>query len=223
MPEITDVAKRFAKDISDWASDDGKQRIRAHRMTILRDDGPYRHLRFASPDSGSYWFDLITWPGCLTIHGDMETFTFARSEDMFGFFRGSAYHGQINPQYWAEKLRAPRPQDVQVYSSDLFRECVMAEAKEAEADWPGLTDAVEEHFFSIYAEVNTEHEAAALEGLNSFEFHDKAAGETFTFTDTWEWHLRDWSYQYLWCCHAIVWAVAQYDKQKAPVAVGSNA
>ncbi|MBM0203233.1 hypothetical protein JNW90_09015 [Micromonospora sp. STR1s_5] len=30
-------------------------------------------------------------------------------------------------------------------------------------------------------------------------------------SDTFEWDLTDWDWQYLWCCHAIVSAVALYD------------
>jgi hypothetical protein len=73
-----------------------------HEMTILHNDGLYRHLRFKKPGTRFYWFDLITWPGYLTIAGDMGTFTFERTEDMLTFFRGA---GDINPQYWSEKIR----------------------------------------------------------------------------------------------------------------------
>lgn len=37
----------------------------------------------------------------------------------------------------------------------------------------------------------------------------------FTFTDTWEWDLRDWDWQYLWCCHAIIFGIAQHDQRPA--------
>ena len=50
--------------------------VRGHAMTILRDDGVHRHLRFKKPGSGTYWFDLITWPGTLCIDGDMGTYVF---------------------------------------------------------------------------------------------------------------------------------------------------
>ena len=51
--------ERFAKDTA------------THAMTILRDDGLYRHLRFKRPNTSSYYFDIITWPGYLAITGDM--------------------------------------------------------------------------------------------------------------------------------------------------------
>jgi hypothetical protein len=33
-------------------------------------------------------FDVVTWPGHLSISGDMGCFVFTRVDDMFTFFRG---------------------------------------------------------------------------------------------------------------------------------------
>lgn len=110
------AAEAFARDAAD------------HELTVLHDDGLYRHLRFVrmvTEKDGSrkptsfYWFDLITWPGCLAINGDMEGYTFSRVTDMFEFFRGH----EPNPQYWAEKLRASS--SVKAYSEDVFRQHVL--------------------------------------------------------------------------------------------------
>jgi hypothetical protein len=40
----------------------------------------------------------------------------------------------------------------------------------------------------------------------------------FQFSDVWEWDLREWTHQFLWCCSAIPWAVAQYDAARAAAA-----
>lgn len=80
-----------------WFEDDTKD----HKMEVVRDDGLYRHLKFRGKD-GICWFDLVTWPHVLTIHGDCGTFVFTRIEDMFQFFRGPT----INPSYWSEKVVA---------------------------------------------------------------------------------------------------------------------
>jgi hypothetical protein len=37
--------------------------VKAHQMTILRDDGVYRHLRFAKPRTNNQRFDLVTTEG----------------------------------------------------------------------------------------------------------------------------------------------------------------
>lgn len=75
-----------------------------HRLEILRDDGVYRHLRMQQPGTSFYYYDIITWPGYLTVTGDMGTWTFSRTRDMFRFF--GAWDGQINTGYWSEKLEA---------------------------------------------------------------------------------------------------------------------
>jgi hypothetical protein len=149
-----------------------------HRMTVLHDDGLYRHLRFRAhhlcndaeyrPTSSFYWFDLITWPGALTINGDCGTFAFSRVTDMFEFFRSK--YG-INPQYWAEKVRGETR--VKSYSEDKFRALVADEVKEAAKDWPGLAEAVEKAFyhesFSWDVECDITHEDGARRALSEFE------------------------------------------------------
>jgi hypothetical protein len=243
----TDIAKRFAGDTA------------GHRMVVLHDDGLYRHIRFQhhvlSNDAeyrrghSIYWFDIIAWPGNLTINGDCGTFTFARELDMFEFFRGGSRWG-INPQYWAEKLRAPNPEGAKRYSEDEFRKQVAEEVAEAEASYPGLADAIENQFYGVYAEWNTEYEDGATRALEDFKFVPEGALckecsedgepvvlvrerpysdtltcphkwcgtklEPFRFTDTWEWDLTDWDWQYLWCCHAIQYGIAMYDAQRVP-------
>lgn len=235
------IEERFAKDTA------------AHLMTVLHDDGLYRHLRFRNhvlcndaenrPGTSAYWFDLVTWPGALTINGDCGTFTFSRLDDMFEFFRGS----YVNPQYWDEKVRAADRSGTTVYSVDVFRQQVADEIKEAEADWPGLADAVAERIFGGLAAWNVETEADARSALDQFEYlpadlpctqceDQKMAltrvkgldvvmcpecdtrGTPFTFTDTWEWDLHNYHWQFLWCCHAIQWGIGLYDDSKAVAA-----
>lgn len=173
MPDNTtmsNIAERFARDIGGWTSDDGKRTIRAHEMTVLHDDGLYRHIRFCSPDCNFYWFDLITWPGHLTVNGDCGTFTFSRVEDMFGFFRGH----RINPQYWAEKICGETR--VKSYSEDLFKQQVAEAVAGAEQECPGVRAAAKERFYGVLAEWNTTYEEGAREALNEF-WADGPAGE----------------------------------------------
>lgn len=83
-----------------------------HEMTVKHENGIYRHLRFVKPGTWMYGFDIVTWPGHLFVGGDIESFTFARVNDMIPFFA----HAEINPHYWSEKLVAPRGQEsVKVY------------------------------------------------------------------------------------------------------------
>jgi hypothetical protein len=50
--------------------------------------------------------------------------------------------------------------------------------------------------------VHSEHEAHRL--LQDFE-HDGVR-----LYDTWEWSLREYDWQFLWCCWAIVWGIERY-------------
>lgn len=72
-----------------------------HEMTCIKSDGIYRHYRFKKPRSSAYYFDIITFPGYLTMTGDMGTWVFSRVRDMLHFFNKD----YIDHSYWAEKLQ----------------------------------------------------------------------------------------------------------------------
>lgn len=193
MTDFAASAARFAAD------------TRGHTMTVLLDDGLYRHVRFSSNSRGygEYWFDLITWPGCLTIRGDYgDAYTFSREPDMFPFFRSR--RGGINAHYWAQKL--DRGTDsVKTYSEDLFRQLVVEHFVESVqySDAPrGLGKEIRAEILN--QDLTDEREARDL--LESFEY------EGFEFHDVWEWSFGDWDRSFLWACHAIVWGIGRYDK-----------
>ena len=62
---LAEAAERFPRDTAD------------HQLTVLHDDGLYRHLRFQAPGTSLYWFDLVTWPGHLSFTGEVDGYTFA--------------------------------------------------------------------------------------------------------------------------------------------------
>jgi hypothetical protein len=179
---ITDAAERFARDTGPHTREEllpygasGPCRIlpvRPHEMTVLHDDGLYRHLRFMSPDRSSYWFELITWPGCLTVRGDFgDAFTFARITDMFEFFRGR----QINPVYWSEKVDGGRARTT-VYSPDRFKQAVWEHVRAYGQEHRGLAKAVQAHFFDPDGEWDTDYEDRAREALDAFRFAGSFTG-----------------------------------------------
>jgi len=194
---------RFTKDTAE------------HVMTILHNDGLYRHLRFKKPGTMFYYFDLITWPGHLTIAGDMGTYTFERTEDMLTFFRGA---GDINPQYWSEKIRAGTGTNGQVameYSEALFKKHVSESVAEY-VEYHDLDEAerdalIEEVRIQVLENGDTYQAQGARASLD--EFSD---GKHFRiFEDTWEWDLSDYTVQFLWCCFAIRWGIATFDAADA--------
>lgn len=177
--------------------------IEHHRMSVLHDDGLYRHIRFQQPGRGAYWFELLTWPGHLTVTGDMGTFTFARVPDMLEFFLTG---GDINPQYWAEKALGAKS-DVEAYSPDRFRDHVLSAIEDVERALDGLQEEVERQVL-----VHADEEDCARRAVEDFEHGG------FTFTDTWDWNLFGYSYRYLWCCFAIRWGAEQYQAAKVVAA-----
>jgi hypothetical protein len=184
--------------------------VAEHEMAVLLDDGLYRHVRFSKPGTWSMGFDLTTWPGYLCFSGDMGCYVFSRLPDMFKFFRQAGV-GPIDFRYWAEKVQAAdRSVGIEEFSPALFRDAVErcvslyggAGGGEDEPAVPqDLRDAVGDRVLSRADD--GEHEA--LRAAMEFEH------EGFTFRDFWEYGVRDYTYRFLWCCHAIAWAVRQWD------------
>jgi hypothetical protein len=173
-------------------------------MSVFHDNGIYRHLRFAADNEHSWnqWFEIITWPGSLAVHGDMGSWMFNRVEDMFTLFRRP--DGKINPSYWAEKLQASSKfggPEVR-FSIDAFKEEVLDSLDGyslSESKKKAIKKAVKERVFIYDDEQDVRSE------LDRFQH-----GE-FRFSDTWEIRGQEWSTHFIWCLHAIVWAIAQYD------------
>ena len=193
-----DAAKRFPRDAAQ------------HEMTILHEEGTYRHLRFRNPRSSEYWFDLITWPGSLVIRGDYgDGYVFSRLPDMFEFFRGKG----INPHYWAEKLDGGR-RSVKEYSEDTLRQLVV-EHFVNDARWGGVPAGTGKALRArvLNEDLSDEHDARNV--LEDFAY------QGYEFSDVWEWDFHDYTRGFLWACHAIVWGIAQYDAAKTPAGVAA--
>ena len=181
-----------------------------HVLTIKHDDGLYRHLVCTKPGTIQYSFAVTTWPGHLAITGDCGDYMFRRLPDMFGFFRSES--GRISPDYWSEKLVAPRQRAATYYEPARFHACVTEWFMEAAE---GLTaDDVDDLWGAVSAILasgawgESERDARSL----AIDF----AHKHHRMRDAWEWNLREFDPQFLNCCHAIVWAVDQYDKQEVP-------
>lgn len=172
--------------------------VAQHQMTVILDQGVHRYLRFRKPDDSNRYFHITTWPGYLCFSGDMGCYVFARVEDMFRFFRGDG----INPSYWAEKVQA-RDRDG-IKESDKLR----AYVEEYTADWP--EDAKQEAWDEILRHADDEHDARRA----LYDFEHKG----HQFQDSWEADFTEYTYRFIWCCRAIVWAIQQYDAARAAAA-----
>ena len=176
--------------------------VSKHKITILMDNDVYRHVRLENPNTSNHWFELITWPGCLAYHGDMGSFIFSRTTDMFSFFRGKG----INPGYWAEKVQAENIHGgIREFSVEEFRENVFSEVR-SQFDLEDDEAIPEEIMDELYSLLHAEDEWECVVAMRDF------SSTEVNFSDFWEHSCMRGTYHYIWACYAINWAVNEYDK-----------
>lgn len=192
--------------------------VENHEMTIIRDEGVNRHIRFAIPGSSEMQFDLITWPGYLCYTGDMGTYVF----DMFEFFLHDVKSQKlsINPPYWAGKVEGQDKHDgVKEFNEDIFVEKVMRDLKQ----WikNNREETTKEERRELWEAVIDEVVDAASDSGGyrkqsaAMDFRHSVNDDLdFSFQDFWEYDLTDYTYRYLWCCYALVWGIGQYNQSK---------
>lgn len=199
--------------------------VKDHQMTVLRDEGTYRHVRFKRPGSSCFYFDLITWPGALCYTGDMGTYVFSRLTDMFEFFRTDRQHAKagelkINPGYWSEKLVAVDGGRRNGSATEFCEEKFATVINEYVAGWldgrnvsekdaEELREAVQDEIIDRI-EPQDENYSYRL----GHEFHRDVGGQEFHFQDLWDHNFHDYTNHFVWCCYALAWGIQQYDDQK---------
>ena len=193
--------------------------VRQHQMMIIRDEGSYRHLRFKRPGTSCYYFDLVTWPGYLSMTGDMGTWTFSRIEDMFEFFRNNA--GRINPGYWSEKLEAGTgcPRDKIAYEWDerayiKVLDQMLSEWVEYNKPCDGEESDDYEERHSDMMELIREMKCGSNNEHEAYLAYSNADDRDGFLSDFWEHNFKSYSVHFLWACHAILWGIQCYDRQK---------
>lgn len=214
----SEVHERFKKDTAE------------HQMTVVRDDGLYRHLRFRRPGTGCYGFDIVTWPGYLAISGDMGASMFTRLDDMFEFFRqtperhdeaGGLY---INSGYWHEKCVANDGEAREFskelltgYVKDRFDEFVKEMSDDdTQPGWASeLWAEIESDIIAKVEDVPSIQ--TAIEAMQDFEPDDERY-KRFRFHDAWESasSLEDYTFHFLWRLYAISHAIRAYDAARDP-------
>jgi len=196
---------RFIRDVS------------SHHLHVIRDDGLYRHLRFERPNTNAYYFDIVTWPGYLTVTGDMGTWTFSRITDMFDFFGGGRESFDINPGYWSEKFKSGAGGSR--YDSPCF-----------EFDDEDFQKSLNEWLAEFLSGCDDEHDREmakdAVSELVSEEYRNawmagQAVNDAVFPSDVSNWDILDGmgslqkhSHHYVWICYAIVWGIERYNNQK---------
>ncbi|WP_102157668.1 hypothetical protein [Zhihengliuella halotolerans] len=149
-----------------------KSNFANHVMIVEHDDGVHRHLVFRQPGTSFYGFEIITWPGGLTITGDMSTMVFRRLNDMIEFFDPD----YVNVQYWLEKERTRPGYDRKQYDVDAFKRWAIADFWERSRDlrhdqtrlwWAELRDVLEGYEIGSW-----ESAYRTLDHLEHGDYHD---------------------------------------------------
>ncbi len=146
MTTLETIEQEFAKNVEN------------HVLTVIADDGNVtRHIRCREPGTVIYGWDIVTWPGYLTITGDLGHFVFRSQDDMLVDF----FNGPINPQYWVEKCVA-WDSPLRVVSAERVR-YMAVDAMEALTDEGELTDKLNEAWTQAVATAESNEGSASFD------------------------------------------------------------
>lgn len=201
------VLTRFIRDVA------------LHRLEVLREDGVYRHLRFKRPGTNAYYFDIVTWPGYLTVTGDMGTWTFSREHDMVRQFFPSDIAGGINPGYWSEKIEAGTCGGYDKICMEFDEKAFAKRLDEWLAGWreecgddcdedeiesalDTVADLKRSGFNDSRDALNAVNNAEWPDGVSSWDIAEGMYG------------INTFSHHFRWICYAVVWGIGRYEASK---------
>lgn len=193
------------------------ENVKNHKVHIAYDTESLRHLK-CSNGRFKMSFDIMAWDDYLCIVGDMGCYIFRRNKDMFSFFRQKGELG-ISPGYWSEKLTTRggfREWDCKAFESFVKKEYRVwckdqDDVHSKKRLWEMLKDEV------LF---DTSSEWESILAARDFTFN----GPEEFFRDFLENSFNKPTFQYLWCCWAIVWAIREYDliKEKGSEVIDST-
>jgi hypothetical protein len=176
-----------------------EREIQRHQMTVLKNDGLYRHIYVGVPGTSMESFNILTSPEHLFYYGDMGDFVFHRygSEDMLKFFNTEDL--QINTSYWSEKCVAGEKEE---WSIEAFRNAVRHDTEEWDFSNP------EEHYYSLREQVDdlisSEDEWEAVTNLRDW------SNSKHPLNDFWEHNMKEYTPRFLWCLYALSWTANKF-------------
>jgi len=183
------VAERFPTDTEGFV------------LTVLHEQGDYRHLRFQQPDERWGSTDIHTWPGGLTTAGDMaDGWMFERG---LGFFAGP-----VNLHYWHEKLTPSGRLAAEEFSEVTLRAELATAGEDLEIP-EQFRDAFDEELNELIDSIISDHADtnAALAEISDFTFEresdDGLSDIDAKFSDPYELNIDDYTYHFVWALHVL--------------------
>jgi hypothetical protein len=177
--------------------------VKDHEMTILKDDGEYRHLRFKRADSGQYYFDIVTFPYHLVITGNMGEYVFGPCDDILRIFRGHELE-DLSLYYFNQKCLAGHKSE---WSSDVFWDEVRGILEEP-CEESGM--ALSEAMSILEKNIDDASMDIACQQFAEFDFEGELGFDVpFEPTDSFGSCLAP-TYTYEWACHAGVWGTQKF-------------
>jgi hypothetical protein len=169
-------------------------------MHIELDQDLHRHLQFRLPDTGMFWYDIVTIPGELIFTGDVGAYVFRREENMLNFFGRTQWNSKPEFRYWAEKVIQPNYTDTtRRYSEEIFKDTIEESLEDADEE---IRKAWREHLEGY----DTSHEKTAYEALEDFHHGGYHFNELYLY----EFDFHDFTSHFIWACHAILHATNIY-------------
>lgn len=192
------------------------EHVKDHVLTINVDQGLYRDLTVKIPDSVNRHYHITTRPGYLTISGDMGCYVFKRIPDMFEFFWNDQL--VIKPGYWHEKLQAQSiyGDGATAFCFKTVRQRLHEELNEflegldmEDEDDQENAKMAKSAVYNFMRTEESEHEYVSA--INNW---DSIMAGGMELCDFWECQPEDYTYHYIWCCYAVVYAIQLYNAQK---------
>lgn len=191
--------------------------VKQHELTINLDHELYRDLTIKNPETNNRMYHVTTRPYYITIYGDMGTFTFSRTKDMFAFFRNDDL--SIKPSYYHEKMQSEDKltkslefscdqiiEQLNDYLENFKERCL--DEGEDESCYESAEQAVER--FIKYTE-RSENEY--VYEINNWNPESSGNMDLDDFWDGFSGMI--YSYHYIWCLYAITYAIKLYDESKS--------
>jgi hypothetical protein len=148
---------------------------------------------------------------------------------MFKFFRRDDL--AINEGYWSEKLVSTDRRGVKEFRHEAVRQWFRGNLRDCVKGWDkDARREIIEQVRELFADIDDKSEEEIRREIDGIMVHPaksiprvgasdhawraycESRGPSQVFCDMWEIDFTEYKHHFLWCLHAIVWGIQQYDK-----------